>query len=246
MDSRKVALIDQTNGGSVPPDTLEQWKDALQQQVNEHLAPAWNVRADICVLPAGAAIPQDTWPITIVDSLAGRAGVHTNNQLQPFAEVANDDQTSITVSHELLEMLVDPDGTRVIQGPDLDPYSGGQQVAYLVEVCDPCAVYSYEINGVQVSDFVLPSFYKWNATGDIDHAGFLKRPLTVSEGCYISWLDPTDYRWHEQQPDGTFYVGIKPGRSRDDRDGALRDANPTRHDVTAIYRAWPRAVMRRP
>jgi hypothetical protein len=245
MDSRKVALINQTNGGSVTPSMLEQWKDVLQQQVNNHLAPAWNVRADISVLAAGDPIPQDTWPITIVDSLAGPAGVHINDQLQPYAEAAYDDQLSITISHELLEMLVDPEGTRTLNAPDLDPYSGGQQVAYLVEVCDPCAVYSYDIDGVPVSDFVLPSFYKWNATGDIDHAGFLTRPLTVSQGCYISWLDPTDGRWHEQQPDGTFYIGTKPGLSRDDRDGALRDANPTRHDVTAIYRTWPQAFKRR-
>jgi hypothetical protein len=246
MDPMKVALIDQTSGGSVPPATLEQWAAVLQQQVDNDLAPAWDVRAVISVLAAGTAIPQDTWPITIVDSLAGPAGVHTNDQLQPYAEAANDDQLSITVSHELLEMLVDPEGTRVEKAPDLDPYSGHQQVAYLVEVCDPCAVYSYYIDGVPVSDFVLPSFYDPGAKGNVDHAGFLAGPLSVPEGCYISWLDPSDYRWHEQQPDGTFYVGTKPGLSRDDRDGALGDANPDRHNVPAIYRAWPQAVRRRP
>ena len=81
--------------------------------------------------------------------------MHTNYQGQLSAEAVNDDQVSITLSHELLEMLVDPAGDRVIQAADLDPYSGGQQVKYLVEVCDPVAAYSYEIDGVAVSDFVL-------------------------------------------------------------------------------------------
>ena len=246
MNSSKVALINQTNDGAVSPATLEQYAAVLQQQVNNHFAPAWNVHADISVLDAGAVIPQGTSPLNIVNSLAGQAGVHTNNQGQLSAEAVNGDQLSITLSHELLEMLVDPSGTRVIQAADLDPYSGGQPVDYLVEVCDPCVVYSYDIDGVPVSDFVLPSFYDPDATGNVDFAGFLAGPLTVPLGCYISWLDPVDNRWHELQPDGTFLVGAKPGLSRDDRDTALGDANPDRHNVPAIYRAWPQAVRRRP
>ena len=246
MNSSKVALINQTNGGAVPPATLQQYADALQQQVNDHLAPAWNVSAEISVLGAGDVIPPDTMPVNIVDSLTGRAGVHTNYQGQPSAEVVNGDQLSVTLSHELLEMLVDPSGTSVIEAADLDPYSGGQQVQYLVEVCDPCVIYSYDIGGVPVSDFVLPSFYQPDATGPVDFAGFLAGPLTVPLGCYISWLDPTDNRWHELQPNGTILVGAQPGLSRDDRDAALGDANPDRHNVTATYRAWPQAVRRRP
>ena len=149
MDSWQVALIDQTNG-AVPPGTLQQYADALQQQVDNDLAPAWNVRADISVLAPGAAIPEDTFPLNIVDSLAGPAGVHADDQGQVSAEAVNDDQLSITLSHELLEMLVDPKGIRKIQAADLDPYSAGQQVFYLVEVCDPVVVYSYVIDGVPV------------------------------------------------------------------------------------------------
>lgn len=246
MDSSKVALINPTNAGAVPPAKLKQYVAALQQQVDNHLAPAWDVRADISVLAAGDVIPPDTSRINIVDYLTGQAGVHTNFQGQPSAEVVNDDQLSISLSHELLEMLVDPAGDRVIQAADLDPYSGGQQVNYLVEVCDPVAVYTYEIDGVAVSDFVLQSFYDPTARGKVDFADFLAGPLTVPLGGYIAWLDPTDYRWHERQPDGTFLIGTKPGRSRYDRAGALGQANPDRHDVSAIHRTWPRAVQHRP
>ena len=92
MDSWQVALIDQTNGGAVPPGTLQQYADALQQQVDNDLAPAWDVRADISVLAPGAAIPEDTFPLNIVDSLAGPAGVHADDQGQVSAEAVNDDQ----------------------------------------------------------------------------------------------------------------------------------------------------------
>ena len=50
MNSSNVALINQTNDGAVSPDMLEQYAAALQQQVDNHLAPAWNVRANISVL----------------------------------------------------------------------------------------------------------------------------------------------------------------------------------------------------
>jgi hypothetical protein len=126
MNSSTVALINQTNGGAVPPATLQQYAAALQYQVDNHFAPAWNVHADVSVLDAGAVIPPGTLPLNIVDSLAGQAGVHNNYQGQVSAEAVNSDQLSITLSHELLEMLVDPSGTRVTQGADLDPYSGGQ------------------------------------------------------------------------------------------------------------------------
>ena len=245
MDSRQVALIDQTNDGTVSREMLLQFAAALQQQVDNHLLPAWNVRADISVPAAGADITPDTAPLKVVSSLAGRAGVHTNSQGQLTAEAVNDDQLSITLSHELMEMLVDPKGTRFIQAADLDPYSGHQQVNYLVEVCDPVAIHSYKIDGVPVSDFVFPSFYDPWATGDVDFAGFLARPLTVPLGCYISWLDPTDARWHELQPNGAVLVGSKPGPSRDDRDAALGSFNRDRHDVPATYRAWPHAVESR-
>src|SRR5579859_3101954 len=102
MDSWQVALIDQTNAGAVPSGTLQQFAVVLQQQVDRDLAPAWNVRADISVVALGAAIPQDTFPLNIVDSLTGPAGVHADYQGQVSAEAVNDDQLSITLSHELL------------------------------------------------------------------------------------------------------------------------------------------------
>ena len=57
MNSSKVALINQTNGDAVPDATLLQYQAALQQQVDNHLAPAWNVSAEISVLAAGDVIP---------------------------------------------------------------------------------------------------------------------------------------------------------------------------------------------
>ena len=244
MDSWKVALIDQT--GLVPVASLQQFAAALQQQTDDDLAPAWNVRADISVLSAHENIPAGTWPINIVSSLNGGGGVHLDDQGQVYANVANDDQLSITMSHELLEMLVDPAGERFMTAPDLDPGFPGRPVSYLVEICDPCEVYSYLVNNVAVSDFILPAFYDPAATGRVDVLGALAGPLpqSVPSGCYISWLDPEDQMWHEQQTNGDFVIGAATARDnpRADRDAVFGRPGSGRHNIPAIYHAWPEAV----
>lgn len=237
MTSWKVALVDETSDG-VPAADLQQIAAALQQQVDNDFAPVWGVRADISVLAAHAAAPRGTWPIKIIDSLPGAGGVHLDDQGQPYAEAVNGQQLSIAISHELLEMLVDPWGNRFTQAADIEPGSGGRLVFYLVEVGDPCEVYGYSVNGVQVSDFILPSFYDPQAAGPVDFLGRLPGPLpqTVPAGCYISWIDPQDGNWHQQKADGTFVTAdAEPGSNpRDDRDRAFGGDDPDLHNPQAF------------
>jgi len=241
MSSWKIGLTDQSTTG-VPSATLQQIAAALQQQVDKDFAPVWGVRADISAMAAGDPAPSGMWPIKIVDAIGGAGGVHLDNQGQPYAEAVNGPQLSIAISHELLEMLVDPWGNRFTPAADLDPASDGHQVFYLLEVGDPCEVSSYDIGGVAVSDFILPSFYDPNAIGPVDFRNTLAGPLprAVPQGCYISWIDPQDGKWHQQKPDGTIITATAtPGRNpRADRDSALGDADADRHNIPAIYREW--------
>jgi hypothetical protein len=241
MSSWKVALTDQSTAG-VPLATLQQLAVALQQQVDNDFAPVWGVRADISAIASGDPVPSGTWPIKVVDDIGGAGGVHLDDQEQPYAEAVNGPELSIAISHELLEMLVDPWGNRFAPAADLDPASDGHQVFYLVEVGDPCEVSKYDIGGVAVSDFILPSFYDPNAAGPVDFLHTLGGPLprTVPQGCYISWIDPQDGNWHQQRPDGTFITAPADASQnpRANRDSALGDADSDRHNIAAIYRDW--------
>jgi hypothetical protein len=197
------------------------------------------VRADISVLAPGDDVPPDTWPVKIIDSLPDAGGVHLDNQGKPYAEAVNGPQLSVAISHELLEMLVDPWGDRFTQAPDIDPNYPDRQVFYLVEVGDPCQVFSYPIDGVQVSDFILPSFYDRNAPLPVDHFSALTGPLPlkVPPHCYISWIDPVDGKWHQQTANGVIVTadanpGINP---RADRDAVFGGDDPDRHNIQAIY-----------
>lgn len=248
MDSYKVALIDET--GTVPTASMQQYAAALQRQVTEDLAPFWDVQAGISVLAAGDSVPADTWPLTIVSSLTRggpeEEGVHLNDQGQPYAQVVNNNDLTTTLSHELLEMLVDPLGTRMRLAANLDRFADNPQVSYLVEVCDPCEVFSYPIDGVPVSDFILPSFFDSNAAGKVDFLGQLRGPLPepLPDGCYISWLDQDDQTWYEEL-DGIITIGAG---NFGDNPRSRRDCltRPARHDLAAIYRSWPKSVRRCP
>jgi hypothetical protein len=234
MNSWEIVLIDQTANLVVPPGQLGQIADALQQQLDNHFAPAWGVRADISAPAAKDAIPSGALHVNVVDSLPGAGGVHLDDQGKPYAEAVNGPNLSVAISHEVLEMLVDPWGNRFTPGPAIDPHFPDRHVFYLVEVGDSCEVSNYPIGGVQVSDFILPSFYNPNAVAPFDFLNTLAGPLPhqIPQGCYISWIDPADGKWHQQAADGTFVTAdATPSRNpREDRDKAFGD-DANRHDI---------------
>ena len=80
---------------------------------------------------------------------------------QPYALVWTGGGTveswSRDFSHEILEMLVDPGTNRSV-------YHDG--VGQIVEVADPVGWDGYRLDGVFVSDFVLPAWFAGATTGD--------------------------------------------------------------------------------
>jgi hypothetical protein len=215
----------------------------LQIQLDRDFAPIWGVHAVVQALDRAENVPAHAWPMTILDQSDVGLGVHLDKNGKPFAEIQKGDDWSITASHEMLEMLVDPLGHKLRSDPDIDPASDRHQVQYLVEVGDPCEIFAYSINGINVSDFITPEFYDTNAAPGalFDFLGRLAKALDVPEGCYISWIDPEDGRWHQKQTDGTFITArakANPKQSpRDQRDSAFgEDENKSRHDLLAIRR----------
>ena len=70
---------------------------------------------------------------------------------------------TISASHELLEMLVDPGMNLTVLRPTDEMATTGQLYAY--EVCDPCDADEYVIQihekRIQVSNFVYPAWFEW-------------------------------------------------------------------------------------
>jgi hypothetical protein len=238
MTAVSVALVDET--GTVTNADLAALATALQTQVDRDLGPVWGVQATVAV---AAHSPAGTWKLRIVPPKKlpqGAGGVHLDHNGVPYAIVGPGPDMTLAASHEFCEMLVDPLGKRMVTAPSLDPAAGGRPVSYLVEVGDPCEVFSYDIDGVSVSDFVRQDFYHPKATDQVDQLSKLSGPLTVPHGCYISWYDPADSRWHQVRPDGsivtadrTSKLGENPRRERDEIFG-----DPDRHDLAKLLGAY--------
>ncbi len=137
------------------------------------------------------------WKLWLMDNSddAGALGYHDDPGGVPEARVFVEDdiryssEISVTISHELMEMLADPTTTRM--GPTI----GGAQ--YIVEVCDAVEADEdgYPKLGVQVSDFVLPAYYGFRAWGvplsaPYDFRGLLTASCpALRPGGYIMFLE---------------------------------------------------------
>jgi hypothetical protein len=169
---------------------------ALQAQVTRDFGPLWGVSAAVDAFPAVEDVPVGSWVVTIEDDIhtPGAGGFHLARSGQPYALVQYSDTWSLAVSHETLEMLADPSGNRSQAAPS--PEDDVTQSLYLVEVCDPCeaAEYAYSIDGILVSDFILPRYYDAVARGiPYSFTGAVSRPRQVLRGGYVSYLDVSDH-----------------------------------------------------
>jgi len=200
-----VALVSDT-----PSVTLAQVSGvsaALQKQVTRDFGQLWDIDATVDAFDALESVPVDYWPIILRDDInePGAAGYHTDDQGQPFSLVQADIGWPLTASHEALEMLADPFGSRTIAGappPQAPaPISGLQRVIYLVEVCDPCEAdqFAYDVNGVQVSDFITPHYYDPNEARGVQYSfgGSVEAPHMVLDGGYVSFGNPVDNHWYQ-------------------------------------------------
>lgn len=194
----QVALVSQSN--QTDPADVSHVAAALSKQATRDLAPLWGVTATVDAFPTLRTVPVGYWPVIIVDQVQGAAGYHTDKKGHPYALVEYSASWSLTASHEVLEMLVDPFGRRTTAGRS--PKRGQGQVEFLVEACDPCEAsqFAYTIDGVLVSDFITPHFYDPRRTSGARYSfmGAVERPRQIREGGYVSWWDPqSDHVWQE-------------------------------------------------
>lgn len=190
---------------SIDPTMLARVAAALQRQVHEHFAPAWQVDASVSAFHEWDSVPIGYARLALVDKLdSGSLGVHNakgDNGL-PYALVGAQGDWSVVASHELLEMLADPTGCALRKGPS--PMDG-RPAEILVEVCDPCQgmPWSYRIDGIAVSDFCTPAFYDGSGKGPWSYTGKIQKAGQILKGGYMIWHDPADQEWWRRDWLGT-------------------------------------------
>jgi hypothetical protein len=206
MAAPAVALV---NRSSAPlgPACVAHVARALQTQVDRDFGPAWGALARVTASAEG--VPPGAWPMYLVDSPDAGYGIHLDDGGTPFAEVGAGEGWTLAASHLLLEMIADPRGDRLVDGPATGSYLTHRRVKYLVEVCDPCRAFHSVIDGVEVSDFVTPDYYRTAGTA-VDFLRLLRRPLEVRPGGSLSWQDPDDRHWRLARADGALARSAEP------------------------------------
>src|SRR5712692_6656281 len=112
-----IAVVNQSN--DVTDADLTTWVNAIQRQLLEDMAPFWREAADanLMVVPSGESPPSDSWQVVIMENadVANDLGYHelTNFSLplgKVFSETTRQNRQTISrvLSHEILEMVVDP------------------------------------------------------------------------------------------------------------------------------------------
>ena len=245
-----VALVP-SDDAQIAPTELLQVAATLQIQLSRDFEPAWKIPATVSAFTSLKHVPPAFLPLIIVPRGAlggtGDHGFHTTEKGTPIALVEATPGWSRAASHELLEMLCDPQGKRKVIGDslaDIHPQNVAAgnakfvpqgQVAYLLEICDPCQDQPYTLNGLEVSDFVLPRYYARQTSPDgsdtstcgcYSFAGNVKAPFDLCDGGYVTWYTSFDespvWQAKKDRQSGALTIGPMtmpaPGSSRSDVD----------------------------
>ncbi len=240
---RHIGLISQSN--DVPFDEVTRVAAALQIQVSRDFEPVWEIKASVAAFQTLDDLPVGTWPVMIVNHVDGAAGIHLDDDGEPFAlaEAGPIDEWPLTASHEVLEMLVDPLGRRLTNGASKN---GAGTVRYLVEVCDPSEArqFGYDIDGIFVSDFYTPQFFDTQQTPGVRYSfrEAVKQPLQVLRGGYLSWFDPGVGGWFQE----TWFNGPQSVIRQLNLPALPNNANVRWEVKNADVRAGQRATLRVP
>ncbi len=197
MLPRQVALVSEVS--DISASELAIVSAALQKQATRDFGPTWEVPCTVDSFAHLEDVPIGYWPIIVRTDIQdpGAAGVHSDQQGQPFALVQYSNSWSLTASHECLEMLADPFGNRLVAGQS--PKEDQGRVEFLVELCDPCedASFAYTVNTVLVSDFITPHYYDPVGSAGVQYSftGAIPGPRQVLQGGYLSWHDPVSDHW---------------------------------------------------
>jgi hypothetical protein len=159
---------------------------AMQEYVDRHVAPVWGTPAK---LVKSADFVAGAWAVVFLDD-ADQPGALAYHDLTPDGwplskvfvrtTLENGDKVSVSASHELVEMLVDPAINMMTTGPD-------PKVIYAYESADPVEELSFDVNGLPMSDFVYPSYFevfRKAGSSKFDHLDKVRKPFQVLSGGY--------------------------------------------------------------
>ena len=182
---------------------------ALQKQVTNDFSPVWGTDAELTIVAKGTTPPNGNWWLVLLDDSdqANALGYHDlTTEGLPIGKVfAGSDLKSgtswtVTASHELLEMLGDPNVNLTVFVQN----SNTAGILYAYEVCDACEDDSlaYLIDSILVSDFVYPTWFenfRTEGSTQFDRTNRMQKPFQLLVNGYIGTFNvATGSGWQQQ------------------------------------------------
>ena len=195
---------------TIAPSDFQAAVRAISRQVNEDFSPEWGIAAVLSGvttnLKDGKLAPVDGRRSAIIyvgDStndpttgVQGALGYHSDNHKNvPYGFIYLDickeagENWTVTLSHEVLELLADPTAVITITGKA--PHGSGS-VYYDLEVCDPTQGDSYVVDNVRVSNFVGKAYFALSGgSGKTNFLDLDLKPFGVRPLGYFQYEDST-------------------------------------------------------
>jgi len=159
---------------------------AMQVYIDKYIVPVWATPAK---LVKSKGFIKRAWGMVFLDD-ADQPGALAYHDLTPdglpvskvFVRTTLKDGAlvSVSASHELVEMLVDPGINLMTTGPD-------PKTVYAYESADPVESLTFPVNNIPMSDFVYPSYFEdFHKAGSVkfDQMGKVRKPFDVLSGGY--------------------------------------------------------------
>jgi hypothetical protein len=150
-------------------DEVQQAIRAVNRQIAEDVAPYWGVSATLRLdaTKRGGTIRELRGDALIrirddvqAGHIVGTLGVPEGVVFTELPALSTDVHPwliwTASLSHEAIELLLDPQLNTLHAGPHPN---AKRQVFYYREVCDPVQGQIYTVDGIAVSNFVLPAYY---------------------------------------------------------------------------------------
>ena len=205
-----ISVINHTK--DIPDEEVHAALRSINRQIEFDFKPYWSVSATLRLEGrSGKRINRETlsdmrgdavlylWDETDLDDALGyhdknHRGIPFSFVFSQLAEELKESWT-ITLSHEAIELIGDPQVNLLVQGPHPET---GKDVFHWYELCDAVQAESYKIDEVDVSNFVLPLYFtsteerggRNDFLGRRGKNGKTLESFKVNEGGYIGFFDP--------------------------------------------------------
>jgi len=205
-----ISIINHTDG-KLSDEEAQQTIRAINRQIKEDFEPYWSLGATLRLEGKSSSKPKQQPADMRGDAIVyirdrmnvdDALGYHdAYNRGIPFGFVFTElsadlnESWTVTLSHEALELIADPEANLLVMGPH--PKDPQRNVFHWYEMCDAVQDESYHIDGIEVSNFLLPLYFTGSEerAGRNDflgrrHNGKTLRSFGVNPGGYIGFFNP--------------------------------------------------------